>query len=216
MIRLMTPLKRAGAPLIALGLSACSVFGLRGATPEQHYQVISHVGRLQIRRYAPRLVAETMVTGTEIDARYKGFRRLAAYIFGANRARIKIAMTAPVAQSSATIAMTTPVAQQKGPAGEWRVAFTMPEGYTKATLPQPTDPAIRIEELPAIDYAVWRYSGIPDAGAVREARRRLMAELKRSDWRVVGQPVSWFYDPPWAIPFLRRNEEAVPVELIAR
>lgn len=26
-----------------------------------------------------------------------------------------------------------------------------------------------------------------------------------------GPPVAWFYDPPWTIPMLRRNEIAVPV-----
>jgi hypothetical protein len=26
-----------------------------------------------------------------------------------------------------------------------------------------------------------------------------------------GAPVSWFYDPPWTIPALRRNEIAIPV-----
>ena len=28
---------------------------------------------------------------------------------------------------------------------------------------------------------------------------------------VIGDPVAWFYDPPWTLPFLRRNEIAVPV-----
>ncbi|HEY2195594.1 MAG TPA: hypothetical protein VGH76_25280 [Actinomycetospora sp.] len=28
---------------------------------------------------------------------------------------------------------------------------------------------------------------------------------------VVGEPVAWFYDPPWTLPFRRRNEIAVPV-----
>jgi hypothetical protein len=26
-----------------------------------------------------------------------------------------------------------------------------------------------------------------------------------------GKPVAWFYDPPWTLPFRRRNEVAVTV-----
>ena len=34
--------------------------------------------------------------------------------------------------------------------------------------------------------------------------------LEESNWRAVGEPTTLFYDPPWTIPFLRRNEVAVP------
>jgi hypothetical protein len=32
-----------------------------------------------------------------------------------------------------------------------------------------------------------------------------------SDWRATGQPIAMFYNPPWTLPFFRRNEVAVPV-----
>ena len=31
-------------------------------------------------------------------------------------------------------------------------------------------------------------------------------------WLVAGTPVTWLYDPPWTLPFFRRNEVAVPVK----
>ncbi len=202
------------SPLL-FGLSACSVFGLRGGTPEPRYRVIGQIGRVQIRQYDARLVAQTSVSGTQIAARYAGFKRLAAFIFGANHQRTnhrraQIAMTAPVAQQR-SIAMTAPVAQQRQAEGTWRIRFTMPAGYTLATLPKPDDPAIHIVLLPARDYAVVRYTGLPSADAVRLAKARLLAGIAGSAWQRAGRPVAWFYDPPWAIPFLRRNEEALPV-----
>ena len=93
---------------------------------------------LEIRQYGPRLAAETVVPGDEIAARSEGFRRIAAYIFGANHGSSKIDMTAPVSTApSETIAMTAPVAQAKTPEG-WHVRFFMPAKYTLETLPSRT------------------------------------------------------------------------------
>jgi hypothetical protein len=38
-----------------------------------------------------------------------------------------------------------------------------------------------------------------------------MKGLAGSKWQPQGEPVAWFYDPPWTLPPLRRNEAAVPV-----
>jgi hypothetical protein len=59
--------------------------------------------------------------------------------------------------------------------------------------------------------AVLRFSGVPNPAAVAEARARLVAALPATRWDAAGEPVAWFYDPPWTIPALRRNEIAVPV-----
>jgi hypothetical protein len=161
---------------------------------------------LQIREYAPRLAASVTVQGDEIAARAAGFRRIASYIFGANTAKSSISMTAPVSQS---IAMTAPVAQTKDAAGAWTISFFMPAKYTLATLPKPANPDIKIIQLPPETFAVYRYSGIP--GATEKAHTVLLSQLAATNWRATGAPVDWFYDPPWTIPFLRRNEAAVPV-----
>ena len=47
---------------------------------------------------------------------------------------------------------------------------------------------------------------------VSRRKRELVETLKPSAWRPAGEPVALFYDPPFALPFLRRNEVAVPVE----
>ena len=201
-------------PTVAtLVLSACSVFGIRSGTEEPRYTVIGHAGAAEIREYGPRLAAETTVVGSAESARSQGFRRLAAFIFGANRGDGKIAMTAPVAQSPAPgkIAMTAPVAQTSDGAGRWTIRFFMPTNYTAQTLPLPTDPEIRIVTVPAETYGVIRFTGSRTPARIAVEQARLLDLLKASRWRVEAEPTAWFFDPPWTLPFLRRNEVAVEV-----
>ncbi len=187
--------------------------GIRSGTEEPHYTVVESLGALEIREYGPRIAAETTVSGNESSSRSDGFRRLAGYIFGGNSSRASIAMTAPVAQStSQTIAMTAPVVQDQTGPGEWRIRFFMPATYTLETLPRPNDPAVHIVSVPSQTYGVYRYTGSIDATATETARRELLRLLQGSGWSPTGEPVSWFYDPPWTLPFLRRNEAAVTVE----
>lgn len=201
------------APVVmSAALSACSVVGIRSGTAEPKFSVVGHVGAIEIRRYAPRIAAETTIEGSAEHARYQGFRRLAGYIFGGNRSRTKIAMTAPVAQSpSEKIAMTAPVAQSPAGKGAWTIKFFMPAGYTMETLPVPNDPQVHLVPVPPETYAVLRFSGVPNPASVAREQARLLAALKTSPWEPESAPTAWFYDPPWTIPFLRRNEAAVQV-----
>lgn len=184
----------------------------RAATEQPHYTVLHREGALELRRYAPRLAAETVVRGDEVSARNKGFQAIAGYIFGGNRSKTSIAMTAPVAQAKAEkIAMTAPVAQAPAADGSWRVQFFMPAKYTRETLPTPNNPDVRIVELPGEQYAVLRFSGLAGRGAVAARTKELSARAAEMGWKVTGAPVVWFYDPPWTLPPMRRNEVAVPV-----
>lgn len=197
--------------LSALAVSACSVVGIRSGTEEPRYTLVQSEGSLEIRRYDPRLAAETEVAGSEVSARGDGFRRLAGFIFGGNTSKATIAMTAPVAQSGARIAMTAPVASEQTGPGLWRIRFYMPATFTEATLPRPNDPAIRIVTVPAQTFAVYRYTNSISPEATADASRELLRRLRSTSWTASAAPVAWFYDPPWTLPFLRRNEAAVEV-----
>jgi hypothetical protein len=195
-----------------LALAACSVVGIRSGTEEPAYTVVQAIGpSLEIRQYGARLAADTVVSGDEIAARSEGFRRIAAYIFGANHGAAKIDMTAPVSTApSETIPMTAPVAQAKTLEG-WRVRFFMPEKYTLDTLPKPNDPRVEIVTVPPETYAVYRYTGTISAEDVAQAHAELRRLLAGTGYVASGEIVNWFYDPPWTLPPLRRNEAAVVV-----
>ena len=206
-------LGKIGAMASAVALGACSVFGIRSGTPQPAYRVIAHAGDAEIRAYGPRLAAQTEAEGDTDEARGAAFRRLAAYIFGANHGHASIAMTAPVATSAAgtSIAMTAPVATSGADGHGLTMTFYMPAQFTAATLPVPNDPRVRIVTVPAQTVAVWRYSGSTGDSHVAAAHAALLSALAGSPWRPVGSVYDWFYDPPWTLPPLRRNEAVVEV-----
>jgi len=212
--------------------SACTVVGVRDGTEEPAYTVVGLVNGAEVRRYGPRLAAEVTVEGDEVAARSAGFSPLARFIFGANENGAKVAMTAPVAQVRSDparsdqarsdqargekIAMTVPVAQRRaaqgGGEGEgWTIRFFMPAEYTEATLPRPKDPRVRIVTVPGETVAVLRFRGSTGPEAVAAQKQRLLAAVATGPWAPDGEPEAWFYDPPWTIPALRRNEVVVRV-----
>ncbi len=209
-----------GEILITLLAGIGQLVGIRAGTEQPPYEVVGRVGDAEIRRYAPQIAAEAVVEGPVETARNEGFRRVAGYIFGDNTAKASVAMTAPVVQGrepsggSQSIAMTSPVVQQPAGAGSWSIQFIMPSKYTMATLPQPNDPRVRLVEIPARTFAVVRFSGLGREDAVARHEKALDAALAGSSWRAVGEPVTWYYDPPWTVPILRRNEVARLVEPI--
>jgi hypothetical protein len=190
-----------------------SIVGVRWGTEEPTYTVVERVGPVEIRRYGPRIAAETTIDADEDEARNIGFRRLAHYIFGGNRTRAEIAMTAPVHQNRAQnekIAMTAPVAQSVD-GRESVIRFYMPSKYTLDSLPEPDNDRVVLVPVPSETVAVLRYTGDRSPEAVSSKRAELLAALDGSTYTTVGEPFSWFYDPPFTLPFRRRNEIGVRV-----
>ena len=106
------------------------------AIEEPKYRVIDKEGAYEVRQYAPKLIAEVVVEGSRDEASNKGFRLIAAFIFGENQAvsstdSEKIAMTVPVTVDSPKepqkIAMTAPVLiEGVNESNQWRITFVMP------------------------------------------------------------------------------------------
>lgn len=194
-----------------------AIFGVRRGTEEPAHTVEHLTDGVEICRYGPRIAAETTVTADEEAARNLGFRRLAGYIFGGNHAETKIEMTAPVAQQSGggrgeKISMTAPVSQRAADDGQWVIRFFMPVGKTMESLPQPNDPAVRLVAVPPETVAVRRFTGSYNPNAVASQTAALLRTLRETGFQPVGTPSAWFYDPPWTVPMLRRNEIAVPIK----
>ncbi|MET0701292.1 MAG: heme-binding protein, partial [Mycobacterium sp.] len=201
----------AGQGLEGLG----SVVGIRGGTEEPAYRSSPLTDGVEIREYGPRIAAQTTVLNSDVAdsqaALSAGFRRLAGYIFGKNQSQTKIAMTAPVAQQPGEqIAMTAPVAQTPAPGGSV-IRFFMPSEWTLATLPTPVDDTVELVEVPAETVAVLQFTGDRSPAAVAARTTELLNVLADKGIETSGTPFSWFYDPPWTLPFRRRNEVAVAV-----
>lgn len=199
---------------LLLGLLLAILAGYAMAVEEPEYSVTEQSAPFELRTYQPRILAEVVVAGSMDEASSMGFRLLANYIFGNNTAgnggSEKIQMTAPVSMEprSEKISMTAPVSMQES-GGRWRVSFVMPSRYTMETLPRPNNAAVTIRQLPETRYAVIRFSGLAGEQKVAQKTADLLAWLDEKGLRASGEPELARYNPPWTLPFLRRNEVMV-------
>lgn len=176
------------------------------------YKTVKSEGDIEIRDYAPMIIAEVSVQGEREQAIGDGFRILADYIFGNNSAKESVTMTAPVQQqSSQKIAMTAPVQQQESQEG-WRVSFVMPSKYTLKTLPHPNDDRVLLKEVPAKQFVVIEFSGKNTAANIQKHEKQLLDYIEQNDINFTGAPKYAFYNPPWTLPFLRRNEIMLEID----
>ena len=201
------------------------------AIEEPAFEVLERSENIEIRQYRPVIVAETYVDGDLDSASNSGFRLIADYIFGNNQSMRasegkpseKIAMTAPVsvepAARSEKIAMSAPVkveSQGDSVSGamyskRWRVQFTMPGEYSMSTLPKPRNSAVTIRDVPGKRYAVLVFSGFAGEAKAQQKTDELLVWIKATNRRVVATPQLARYNPPWTLPFLRRNEILVEI-----
>lgn len=176
------------------------------------YRIIRAHKNIEIRLYDPVLIAETEVTGKREDAIGAGFRLLADYIFGNNRVRQDIAMTAPVQQKlNQKIAMTAPVKQQSN-GTSWKISFVMPSKYDIKTIPEPNDKRVILREIPSRKFAVIRFSGTKSDNNLKTHEKQLLDYLGAHDLTPTGVPEYAFYNPPWTLPPMRRNEIMIELE----
>lgn len=201
--------------LLTFAESLTSIVGIRSVYEQPHYVVVQDLGpNTEIRRYDPRVAIEATIEGKNRDrAASEAFGLLFRYITGANKGNAKIAMTAPVQteSSSQRIEMTAPVQTATTPAGALNMRFFLPQSVAKAGAPAPTDPRLHLVDVPAETVAALRYSGVDSETARAEKSAELLAILAKSAWKPQGEVFTLNYDPPFTIPFLRRNEVVVDV-----
>lgn len=190
---------------------------------QPRYVVDFELGRLEVRRYAPQLRAQTTV----VDAAWRqtlleGFTRLASYIGGSNERRRRIAMSSPVLVSmparqgprrhgaNPPAPAVAALAQLDGP-GTREVAFVMPGAWLPEQLPTPNDTRVRLHSVPARRVAALGFRGRYGGDLPAQKRNELLFLLKCAGLKAASEV--WFagYDGPSTLPFLRRNEVLVEV-----
>jgi hypothetical protein len=198
--------------VVAVAALGAALWGPILSNVEQpEYNVVESSGSIEIRDYKPMIVAEVQVSGDRGEAIGKGFRIIADYIFGNNTAAQKVPMTAPATQQGREkIAMTAPVTQHGGGNG-WTVRFVMPASYTIKTLPKPNNPAVSLKEIGAKRFAVIRFSGMGKKDSLIRHTKKLNDFINAEHLTPLSAPTYAFYNPPWTLPFLRRNEVMMEV-----
>ena len=195
--------------LLLLSLITILSFGGQAmATEEIAYTVIKSDGDIEIREYEETVVAEVTVDGTRKEAPSKAFRTLFKYISGENIAKQEIPMTAPVSQElkSQKIAMTAPVSQEQTDEGTWTIAFYMPNDMDFENTPLPKNDNVNIRKIPSKQKITIRFSGRSTDSNIAEHEAELKQYIVDNKIEVAGAPMYAFYNPPWTLWFMRRNE----------
>jgi len=205
-----------GAVVLAAGLlGGCSVVGDRSGSETPSYEVVRTLGEdIEIRDYPERAaVGVTVAEGGGFSARSRAFRALFRYISGDNQGGEEVAMTVPVETGGSggrEIDMTVPV-ETAAEADRLRMRFFLPSAYTARTAPRPTEPGVDLERLPPVRLAVLRFTGFWTESILAEKTRALRERLNAAGIDPTGPAIQMFYDPPFSIPWLRRNEVAFPI-----
>lgn len=142
----------------------------------------------------------------------------------------KISMTAPVVMTnSATkdteknpekVSMTAPVVMKsgEGPDGadnaEQSMRFFLPSKYkTVEEAPAPTNPVVNLKLVQDGRYeAVMQFSGGSGMKRAPEQAKKLKEMLQKDDAKVTGDWSFHGYNPPFSLPWFRRNEIHFPVD----
>ena len=186
--------------VVGLAIGVHAQAGMYKGYETTPYAVMASDGAVELRRYAPHIVAEIDVEGSREQAIRRGFRALAASVSGANETRDTVEMIVPVSQ----------FAESDG----WTIRFIMPAVYGIGIWPKlasPASDAIRFVEIPTEDQLVLRFKGIPTAQKLAEKSDELAAYARSKGFSSIGEPRFHFYDDPFTLPWKRRNEVSLQV-----
>jgi len=171
----------------------------RWFSEQAQYDIESTDGDFEVRHYAPRVQAETVLNAAPWQQSLKeGFTRLANYISGQNSIQTKIAMTAPV---FVTVGATDRATRT--------VSFKMPESEPFDALPAPKDRQIALRRIPARRVAALSYHGRYGREIPAKKRQELLTRVRAAGLLPIGDVTFAGYDAPWTLPWLRRNEVLV-------
>jgi hypothetical protein len=164
----------------------------------QPYTVVRTEKDFEIRFYP----AATMAIISSSAKTYKelgniGFKKLAGYIFGANKTNEKIAMTTPVHMDINQTSST--------------MSFVMPSQYRKDNLPEPNDSNVKIKTISQEYVAVIKFAGYASENDIKIFSQRLENALKEASISYYGHFRFLGYNPPFQF-IGRRNEIIVSID----
>ena len=132
------------------------------------------------------------------------YNSLVAYFLGANAQNSIMELTAPVRMDEANGATS---------GGAATMSLMVPTALSVSDAPAPTNLAVSLRQRGAEMVAVASFSGIATPGEVRRALARLREALDAAGVQEAdeGTYALLQYNPPFTLPWLRRNEVTVPI-----
>ena len=172
------------------------------------YEVDLADGPLEVRTYPAMIVAQT-VTGGRPEASHRGGLR--------DHRGLHLRRQREPGEGRDDGARAPAASDRRSPkpgGGSWTIRFVMPRSWSLKTLPKADDPRISLVRQPAATCAVIRFSGSLGDASIAEKTHELVAYVATRTLQAEGLPILAFYDPPWTLPFLRRNEIKIAVKAI--
>jgi len=216
-------------------ITGCSVSAKEIKTASYTTVQSLETSKIEIRRYDPMILAETSMMN---DGRNSAFRRLFKYISGENVMQSEIAMTSPVIikeedleeagkeiamtapvlmddnqKEGQSISMTTPVVMDNTLDNKSKMSFVLPSKYTMETVPIPTNDAVTLREVKNYNVAAIRFNGTLSENNVKKHRDILTKWLNKNHYKITGDYRMAGYNAPFTLPWLRRNEVLIPIDL---
>jgi hypothetical protein len=182
--------------VLLLGTMGCSNTVSRYESPK--YSLVMKDGPLEVRLYEPALAASVVSSDDN-----SGFRKIFGFISGDNSSNKSISMTVPVRKEDLDESASS------------KLSFFMPSEFDASNLPKPSDTRVRVESYEGGLYGSVRFSGSSSDRVVERKLAELHEWVESLGYRPSG---TWYldrYDPPWTLPFLRRNEVIVRLDDLA-
>jgi hypothetical protein len=174
------------------------------------YDVLQKEGNFEIRQYKGYITASVEVKSNYRDAWNSGFRILADYIFGKNKSKTYIAMTAPVTEQDITnekIDMTAPVTSTVVDRDKkYIISFSMPAKYTMENLPEPMNKQIKLQKVKPYKAAALTFRGYMNEKSATNKEADLRSWMRRNNLSTRSTLILAQYNPPWILGPFRRNE----------
>jgi len=169
------------------------------------YLVVGGGEQYELREYSSYGVASTYLGGAaavgDAAAALRGFNSLTGFFFGANGA-------------TEVLDMTTPLRIDVAGTG-CEMALVLPKKFTTGNAPAPVDAKVSLRQTTAQTLAVRSFTGFATDGEIQRQLSRLREQLQRDCLREAeyGSYSILQYNPPYTLPWLRRNEIAVAVDI---
>jgi hypothetical protein len=202
--------------LASIFVAGCSVVGQSGVDTAPYTLLESdELQKIEVRNYESMVLVSASMSGASGNS---AFRKLFKYIGGENEGATEIAMTAPVImddknmnKKGTEISMTAPVFMNES-AGTSLMSFVMPNNFTLATTPKPTDPDVQVSEVKNYKVATIQFSGTLSDSNVAKYAQILSTWIINNGYTAISSPVKAGYNGPITLPMMRRNEVLIEVK----
>ena len=162
------------------------------ASSETNFTLIKQEENFAIRHYDGFILVKA--NGSEEYKKKANdiFGKLFDYIQGNNQKNVEIAMTVPVLRSYHNEI--------------WNMSFIMPEYLDFSQIPQPNDKSLIIKSVNNFKAIIIEFSGRINEKNINDNKVILQDYAARQNIELTDKYYVAIYNPPWTLPFMRRNE----------